>query len=222
MRNLLRNIPVKIIGLFLLGVGHRPSILHQIIHDPILKRNRVGNGWFLELVDCIIDLEDFPTDQLIITIHEETNFVRIAVVRDGIVDVRYSSDSLLIDDQPHLPIIDVILLEEAVDEEPSVISRCVVDDDDMVVGVLLVKDGLQVELIAEGLGVVVGGNDDAEGQFGLVATQVVGLLHPPLLPLEQLLHPAPVVGRSEGSLEIGLLHQPVIPAHLVAEVVVPG
>jgi hypothetical protein len=222
MGYLLRDVPVEVVGLLILGVGHRPPVLHQVVHDPVLQCDRVRDGGLLELVDCVIDLEDLPTDQLVIAIHEEADLLRTAVVHDGGVDVGDGGDSLLIDDQSHPLLINIVLPEEAVDEEGGVVGAGVVDDDDVVVGVLLVEDGLQVELEAEGLGVVVGGHDDAEGQLLLVTAQVVGLLQPALLLLEELLHLPPLVGGGEGSPEIGLLHQPVIPPHLVAEVGVVG
>lgn len=98
------------------------------------------------------------------------------MVHDGIVDVRDSSHSFLVDDQLHLLIADAVLSEEAFDEEARAVAGGVVDDDHVVVLVLLVEDRLQVELESEVLCVFIARNYDAEGQFGSIFAQVVDLL----------------------------------------------
>lgn len=138
------------------------------------------------------------------------------------MDVGDCSEPLLVDNDLHLPIIDVVLLEETADEEARVVSGCIVDYDHVVVGVLLIEDGLEVELVAEGFGIVVSRHDDAEGQLTVIPAQMVRLLQPPLLLLEQLLHPPQIVTRRKLIAHIGLLHQPVVLAHLAAEVIIVG
>jgi hypothetical protein len=62
--------------------------------------------------------------------------------------------------------------------QSSLIRRGVVDYDDMVVGVLLVQDTLQVEFIPEILGVVIRRYNYAEWQLFIVFTQRICLLKP--------------------------------------------
>lgn len=138
------------------------------------------------------------------------------------MNVGNSSKSFFVDDHLHLPLIDIVLLQEALDKEASVVGRSIIHDDHVVVGVLLVEDGLQVELVTEGLGIIVSGHDDTEGQLTVVPTQVIGLLQPPLLLLPHFFHLPQIVARSKLIPHVGLLHKPVVLPHRIAEVVIVG
>jgi hypothetical protein len=59
-----------------------------------------------------------------------------------------------------------MFFNEVLDELKSAIDWCVINDDYLVIGVVLVVDWLQVVLISEILAVVDGGNDYAEGLLG--------------------------------------------------------
>lgn len=59
--------------------------------------------------------------------------------------------------------------------QASLVWGGVVNDDDVVVGVFLVEDALQVELESEVFGIVIGGHDYAERQLCLVLAEGVCL-----------------------------------------------
>jgi hypothetical protein len=219
MGDLLRHISIEVVLLFLIGVGLGPSVLDEVVVDPILERDGVGNGGLLALVDGVEDLEDLPADQFVVAVDEEADLVGLAVLGDGHVDVWDCGHLLLIGNQDHLVGQVFVLLEEVLDEGGGVVAGGVVDDHHPVVAVVLVEDRLQVVLVPEVLGVVEAGHHDAEGQLGGVVAVVVGLLQTGLL-LQQLLLDLPPLERvDERGLDVGPLHHPGVALLLGLEVV---
>jgi hypothetical protein len=162
------------------------------------------------LVDCIVDLEGLTTGQLVISVNEKSNLVRVAVVHNCIMNVWNSSNSLLIDHQLYLFITDAILLQKPIYEKPCAIGGCIIDYNNVKIGVLLVEQGLKIILKSIIFSVIVGRDDDAEGEFSGVLTQMINLLKPILFSLVILLYLHELECTGKCVLQVGLLHQPII------------
>ena len=115
---------------------------------------RVDDTSLLLLVSCVEDLQDILADELVVGIQSEGNRVGGAVVVSCDIDVLKSSLPLSVLD------VDIIFLVNVVEVEPlavdliAVVGGGVVDEDQEVVGVVLLEDRVEVLLDAE-LGVVV-------------------------------------------------------------------
>jgi hypothetical protein len=126
------------------------------------------------------------------------------------VNVWNSSNSLLIDHQLYLFITDAILLQKPIYEKPCAISGCIIDYNNVKIGVLLVEEGLKIILKSIIFSVIVGRDDDAEGEFSGVLTQMINLLKPILFSLVILLYLLELECTGKCVLQVGLLHQPII------------
>ena len=71
-------------------------------------------------------------------------------------------------------------LKEGLDEFSGLILRCIVDDDDMVIGVILHDDGFHVLEVPSLVSIVEGGNNNAKGKFRILIDIVFGLIIFPL------------------------------------------
>jgi len=98
MRYFLRDVSVEIAGFLFIRVGLRPSILNEIIVDPIFERNRVSNCRLFALVNGIEHFKDLSSNKLIIAINKEADLVGFAVFGYGHMDVRYCSHLFFIGD----------------------------------------------------------------------------------------------------------------------------
>jgi hypothetical protein len=132
------------------------------------------------LEDCIEKLKDLPAQQLVVTIDDEEDLFGPAVVVGSSPEVRH---------RPTLHCIpnDLVFIgwnlglrfKVTFDEFPGIVFRGVVDDDNVVVGVVLHGNGLDIVEVSVASSVVVGGDDYAEGQFlifsDLISLFIVGL-----------------------------------------------
>lgn len=222
MTDFLGNVPVSIVFLVFQSVLLRPIVFDQLIPCPVLECYGVGHGWLFRLVDRIEYFEGFDPHEFVVSVDEKPNLVWFAVLGDCHVDVGHCGDLFLVSDEGDLGFGDVIFVEEPLNVEACEIWRGVVDNDDMVIGVVLVEDALQVVLIPEVFGVVVGGYDDAEGQFFSVLAQVVLLLQPHLFLLRVFLQLLQFGFCGKDALDVALEELPVAPHRFVAEVGVFG
>jgi hypothetical protein len=126
------------------------------------------------------------------------------------MNVWNSSNSLLIDHQLYLFITDAILLQKPIYEKPCAIGGCIIDYNNVKIGVLLVEQGLKIILKSIIFSVIVGRDDDAEGEFSGVLTQMINLLKPILFSLVILLYLHELECTGKCVLQVGLLHQPII------------
>jgi hypothetical protein len=104
------------------------------------------------------------------------------------------------------------------DECCGVVGGGIVYNDDSVVAIVLIENGLEVVLIPEILRIIKAGDYDTEGQLCRIVAVVVGLLETSILFLELLLDLVALDGVDEGSLDVGPLHHPRIALLLRLEV----
>jgi hypothetical protein len=62
MRDLLRYIAIEIVLLLFVGVGLGPSVLNEVVIDPVLERNRISDCRLFALIDSVEDLEYLSTN----------------------------------------------------------------------------------------------------------------------------------------------------------------
>lgn len=104
------------------------------------------------------------------------------------MNVRHSAQSLPILDEK-VPLGRKFgVLEEDLDQVASAIIWSIIDDNQLVVLVILIKDGLQVVLVSIVSDIIPGGHNDAKGEFLFEATEMVLLLQPLNLFLNFFLH----------------------------------
>jgi hypothetical protein len=123
-----------------------------------------------------VELEDLATYKLVVAVDNQEDVLGLAILLSRHAEVGHGSLLLLVlDDHVALRRQSGLLLEELFDLVSGVVGAGVVDEDDVVVGVVLHDDGLHVLDVPFECDVVEGRHHDAEGQF-LVLAYVVLLL----------------------------------------------
>lgn len=160
------NVAIKIPLLLLLSILGGKTFVYN---PRILKIEEVGvdNSCFLGLVSPVEDLKYVSADQLVVAINIEDDRILAAVVLRSKVEVGEWSSSIIVFD------VGVTLLVDG--EEAEVVSvylstavvGAVVDDHQLIVGIILREDRVEVGLYPELGVIVVARYDETHMQFFL-------------------------------------------------------
>lgn len=113
-----------------------------------------------------IKLKDLPPDKFIISIYNHKDVIRLAVVLSSKADVRHRSHLLRVPYDIVSILSNFILRSKKFEDKfSSLVSRCIIDDDNVVIGVILHNYRLDIGEISIIVDVVVGGNNHTDRQF---------------------------------------------------------
>ena len=215
MREFLRNLPILLLFFFLFSVLLGEAKLDEYFL-VIEVKVRVDDSCLVLLICCIEDLQHVLADELIVGIQGNNHRVRGAVVVRSDVDVFQGSFPLFVLDVYIVFPVDVVEVEPLTVDLVAVVGGGVVDEDQEVVGVVLLEDRIEVVLDAE-LGVVVVARCyDAHRQLLRVLLEAPDLVNPLILGCLELLLlgvPALVELIVEGD-QIDALHTFLVPEEL--------
>ena len=176
MWDLLPHVSVVIVLLLLKSVLLWPVVLDKIVHSPPLKSHRICHGRFLLLIDRIKHLESMYPNQLVIAINIEPNLVLPAILHGSLMQIRNRSSLHLIPNQGNPLTTHIVPLHVSLNIVASLVRRCIINNHNMIIIIILVKNTLQIELISEVSNVVVTRNYDAKRKLFLVFAYVVFLV----------------------------------------------
>lgn len=108
------------------------------------------------VVGCIYNFEDVSTYQFIISIDCNQNLSFFAISMNAVVEVGHMILPVLISDKSNfLP--KLLILQLLLQSLNSLVFGCIIDNDNVVIRVVLLSDGVEVEEIPESLIVFVSG-----------------------------------------------------------------
>lgn len=154
------------------GVGPRVADCSSDTQEVSVDEPCVGHS-----EEGVVQFEDLPADEFIISIDNNKNVIRFAELEGCPSQVMHGPHLLLV---PYDSVAfgrDLSLfLEVLLNLNSSLISGSIIDEDNMVVGVLLLQDGFDVLDVPVVFDVVVGGYHDAERQLLELAYRVFSLV----------------------------------------------
>lgn len=163
MRYSLRYITIHILLLFFICIRHWPSIFNEIVHNPIFQRDWVCNGRILFLINSVKYFKAFSADQLIITINKESNLIRLAIFGNSHINIWYSGHLLLIYNNSHLILANIQLFQISFNHKSCVIIRCIINDYNMIIWIVLIEYTLQIKLKSIIFSIIIWRDDNTKG-----------------------------------------------------------
>lgn len=155
------NWSIKIVFLLILAILWSETI-HQSNWVLIPIEIRINNSCFLSLICPVEHLQDVPPNQLVIGINMQRYWIFSAVEQRPKVMVGQSCDFLRIWYQSIVLFVDLVELQILFVNLNASVSRTVINDDGLEVGIVLHENGMQIVLYSKFCVVVISWNKEAE------------------------------------------------------------